>query len=58
MAVKIYVEPDDTWDFFDDNLYRLKEEMVLIAENEETEILSGTGGPRPDGDLSKDFYDV
>ena len=37
MAVKIYVEPDDTWDFFDDNLYRLKEEMVLIAENEETE---------------------
>ncbi len=49
MAVKIYVEPDDTWDFFDDNLYRLKEEMVLIAENEETEysvfITENNGNP-------------
>ena len=49
MVVKIYVEPDDTWDFFDDNLYRLKEEMVLIAENEETEysvfITENNGNP-------------
>ena len=36
MGVKIHIQPDETWSFFDENLDRLKEEMVEIAANEDT----------------------
>ncbi len=51
----------DLWDRLHSRLPKLsfgRHGRKSRAENEETEILSGTGGPRPDGDLSKDFYDV
>ena len=37
MGIKIHVNPGDVWDFFDKNLARLAKEMVLIAENEDTD---------------------
>lgn len=37
MGVIIHIEPEDIWQFFQKNKKRLKKEMVLIAENEETE---------------------
>lgn len=36
MGVKIYVPAGDVWSFFQSNIDRLKDEMVAIAENEET----------------------
>ena len=36
MSVKIYVPAEDVWAFFQSNTARLKEEMVAIAENEDT----------------------
>lgn len=35
--VKIYVPAEDIWSFFNSNIDRLKEEMVIIAENNDTE---------------------
>ncbi len=35
--VQIYIPADDVWSFFQSNIDRLKEEMVIIAENEDTE---------------------
>lgn len=37
MSVIIHIEPESIWNFFQNNQNRLKKEMVLIAENEETE---------------------
>lgn len=37
LGVKIHVPADEVWSFFQKNKDRLSEEMVLIAENEETE---------------------
>lgn len=37
MGVKVYVPADDVWVFFHKNIRRLSEEMVVIAENTETE---------------------
>lgn len=37
MGVIIHIEPENIWEFFQKNKKRLKKEMVLIAENEETE---------------------
>lgn len=37
MGVIIHIEPEEIWQFFQKNKKRLKKEMVLIAENEETE---------------------
>lgn len=37
MSVIIHIEPENIWEFFQKNKKRLKKEMVLIAENEETE---------------------
>jgi len=39
MSVKIHIEPNKTWAFFKDNPDRMKNEMVAIAENEETEYV-------------------
>ncbi len=36
MGVQIYVPASETWAFYCDNRDRLKEEMVMIAENTET----------------------
>lgn len=36
MGVKVYVPAGDVWSFFQSNIDRLKNEMVAIAENEET----------------------
>lgn len=36
MGVKIYVPAEDVWLFFQNNITRLKEEMVAIAENQDT----------------------
>lgn len=35
--VKIYVPAEDVWPFFNSNIDRLKKEMVIIAENKDTE---------------------
>lgn len=35
--VQIYIPADDVWSFFQSNIDRLKKEMVIIAENEDTE---------------------
>ena len=37
MGVQIHVPADKVWEFFQENKKRLKEEMVAIAENEDTE---------------------
>lgn len=37
MGVKIYIPAADVWSFFENNRKRLSEEMVIIAENTETE---------------------
>lgn len=37
MGVKIYIPAADVWSFFENNKKRLSEEMVIIAENTETE---------------------
>ena len=37
MNPDIYVEPKDVWDFYKKNIKRMSEELVLIAENKETE---------------------
>lgn len=37
MGVKIHIQPQDVWDFFNKNIKRLSDEMVVIAENTETE---------------------
>lgn len=37
MGVKIYVHPDEVWSFFKQNKKRLENEMVIIAENTDTE---------------------
>lgn len=37
MGIIVHIEPYEIWDFFQNNKKRLKKEMVLIAENEETE---------------------
>ena len=37
MGVNIHVKPEDIWPFFENNKTRLTEEMVSVAENEETE---------------------
>ncbi len=37
MGVKIYIPAADVWSFFENNEKRLSEEMVIIAENAETE---------------------
>lgn len=37
MGVKIHIQPQDVWAFFDKNIKRLSDEMVIIAENTETE---------------------
>ena len=37
MSVKIYISTDDVWSFFQKNTHRLSEEMVVIAENVDTE---------------------
>lgn len=34
--VQIYIPADDVWSFFQSNIDRLKKEMVVIAENENT----------------------
>ena len=39
MGVNIHIKPSDIWEFFEQNLSRLKSEMVAIAENEETKQL-------------------
>ena len=36
MGVKVYVPAGDVWSFFQSNIDRLKNEMVAIAENEDT----------------------
>lgn len=36
MGVIIHIEPEEIWQFFQKNKKRLKKEMVLIAENEDT----------------------
>lgn len=36
MSVKVYVDQHEIWEFFASSLSRMSEEMVLIAENEET----------------------
>ena len=36
MDAQLYITPKDVWDFFIKNEKRLSEEMVLIAENEDT----------------------
>ena len=38
MSIKIHVEPEDVWDFFYDNPVRMEDEMVAIAENEDTKF--------------------
>lgn len=35
--VRIYIPADDVWSFFHSNIDRLKKEMVVIAENKDTE---------------------
>ena len=37
MSIKIYIEPEDVWGFYHANPERMEKEMVVIAENEETE---------------------
>lgn len=37
MSVTIHVPADEVWSFFQKNRYRLSEEMVVIAENPDTE---------------------
>ena len=37
MNPDIYVESKDVWDFYKKNIKRMSEELVLIAENKETE---------------------
>jgi hypothetical protein len=37
MGVKIHIEPDKTWSFFKANPKRMNDEMVAVAENDETE---------------------
>lgn len=37
MDIIIHIEPENIWQFFQKNKKRLKKEMVLIAENEDTE---------------------
>ena len=37
MSVKIYIQEKDVWDFYQDNKARCKEEMITIAENDETQ---------------------
>lgn len=37
MSVKIYVPTGDVWSFFQSNIERLQNEMVVIAENDDTE---------------------
>ncbi len=37
MNVEVYVKPKEVWEFFQKNKARLKEEMVLVAENLDTE---------------------
>lgn len=36
MGVKIHIQPQDVWEFFNKNKRRLSDEMVVIAENTET----------------------
>lgn len=38
MGVKIHIPADKVWSFFQENKKRLSEEMVVIAENTETEF--------------------
>jgi len=37
VGVNIHIQPEEVWSFFQKNKERLSEEMVAIAENEETE---------------------
>lgn len=39
MSAQIHVKPDDVWSFFNRNKARLSEEMVAIAQNEETNYI-------------------
>lgn len=36
MGANVYITPDAVWDFFSNNKERLKKEMVVIAENDDT----------------------
>ena len=37
MGASIHIQPENIWSFFQKNRKRLSEEMVSIAENDDTE---------------------